>query len=107
MTDDADDAKSFVIAWSLSIALGLFGADRLYLGYRRLAALKFLTLGGLGIWAFIDVVEMLSDRLPDARGNLLEGYPENRFSAIAFTAILWGTVLATLGVTGWLTGARL
>ena len=90
------------MAWVLALTLGVVGADRFYLGYRRSAIAKLCTLGGLGVWAFIDVVELLSDRLPDARGRLLEGYPENKYAAIAFTAIVWSAAFFTVGVTAWL-----
>ncbi len=95
-------AKIFVVGWALALGLGIVGADRFYLGYRKLAILKLCTLGGLGFWAFIDVVELLSDRLPDAEGRLLDGYPENKLAAIAFTLIVWGVALTVLGVSSWL-----
>ena len=93
-------AKSFVVAWSLSLALGIFGVDRFYLGYRGLGWLKALTLGGLGVWAFIDVVEILSDRLVDAQGNVLSGYSENKVVATTFTLIDWVDALALVAVVG-------
>ncbi|XP_038056390.1 TM2 domain-containing protein CG10795-like [Patiria miniata] len=40
----------------LSIFLGMFGVDRLYLGYPALALLKFCTVGLLFIGHFLDVI---------------------------------------------------
>ena len=39
----------------LSILGGMIGADRAYKGQFGLAFLKFITLGGLGLWVIIDI----------------------------------------------------
>lgn len=39
----------------LSLVLGFWGLDRLDLGQTFLAFLKFLTIGGVGVWWFIDL----------------------------------------------------
>jgi TM2 domain-containing membrane protein YozV len=39
----------------LSILVGAYGIDRIYLGDVGLGILKLLTCGGLGIWWFIDL----------------------------------------------------
>jgi len=47
---------SFETALLLSIFLGMFGADRFYLGYPALGALKFCTLGFMFLGQLIDIV---------------------------------------------------
>lgn len=54
-------SKNRVIALGLSMLLGLFGADRFYLGKTVSGFLKCLTLGGLGFWWFIDGTLLLID----------------------------------------------
>ena len=43
-------AKSFPIAWVLSLVLGAWGADRFYLGKWKTGLLKLFTFGGLLVW---------------------------------------------------------
>ena len=64
--------KDWRITLGLSIFAGLFGADRLYLGSLGLAALKCLTLGGLGIWWAADLAILLVGRMRDADGRFVK-----------------------------------
>ena len=63
--------KSRTTARVLSVFLGWVGADRFYLGYRRLGLAKLLTLGLLGVWWVIDAYFLFKDRVPDAAGRRL------------------------------------
>jgi len=67
----ASSDKSRSTALILSIFLGMFGADRLYLGYGVLGILKLCTLGGLGLWWLLDIVLLLVGTLRDANGGVL------------------------------------
>jgi TM2 domain-containing membrane protein YozV len=58
-------------AFLLSFFLGTLGADRFYLGQIGLGALKLITGGGCGIWAFIDLLIIGMGRVEDADGNTL------------------------------------
>ena len=48
--------KNYVITLLLSIFLGLFGADRFYLGKFGTGLLKLTTFGYMGIWWIIDII---------------------------------------------------
>lgn len=52
--------KSFVVTFVLSVFLGVFGADRFYLGKPGSALLKLITFGGFGYWWLIDVIVTLT-----------------------------------------------
>ena len=87
--------KSFVIAWLLSLLLGLFGADRFYLGKTGTAVLKLVTLGGFGVWYLVDLVVMLTGNMTDKDGILLEGYEQNKTMAwiVSVIVIVFGLAL--------------
>ena len=67
----AEEPKSWMVALLLSWFLGAFGVDRFYLGYTGLGIAKLLTLGGCGIWALIDFIMIIMNKLPDANGQPL------------------------------------
>ena len=55
----------------LSLFLGIFGADRFYLGSPILGLAKFCTAGGAGVWWFIDVVLLFANKMRDDDGDIV------------------------------------
>jgi len=63
--------RSYAVALLLSFFIGYLGVDRFYLGHTGLGVAKLLTLGGCGIWAFIDFILIAVRKVGDAQGRQL------------------------------------
>jgi len=59
----------FDTALLLSVFLGMFGADRFYLGYPAIGLLKFSTLGFFFIGHLVDIILIASQALGPADGS--------------------------------------
>lgn len=64
--------KDWLTAILLSFFLGGLGIDRFYLGYTTLGVVKLLTLGGCGVWALIDFILIIMNKIPDSDGKVLK-----------------------------------
>ena len=61
--------KSQLVALLLVIFVGTFGIHRFYLGYIGIGIIQLLTLGGLGIWALIDLIRIITGDLTPKDGD--------------------------------------
>lgn len=61
--------KSQVLAALLAWFLGLLGIHRFYLGYAGIGLIQLFTLGGLGIWALIDLIRIIIGDLKPKNGS--------------------------------------
>lgn len=80
--------KSFIVTWVLSLLVGVFGVDRFYLGKIGTGILKLVTLGGLGVWALVDLIVILCDGMRDKKGLKLAGYEKYKLIAIIVTVVV-------------------
>ena len=90
--------KSFLVTYLLSQFLGVLGFDRFYLSKIGTGILKLITLGGLGIWAFIDLIFILAGKTRSKDGKKLHGYSENKTIAIIIfvLVIVMGMILPAI-----------
>lgn len=65
--------KSKLVAGLLQIFLGTFGVGRFYLGDAGIGVAQLLTCGGLGFWALIDGIMLLTGNPVDKYGRPLQG----------------------------------
>jgi hypothetical protein len=61
--------KSQLVAFLLALFLGYLGIHRFYLGYAGIGIIQLLTLGGLGIWALIDLILIVVGVLKPKNGD--------------------------------------
>lgn len=88
--------KHFLAAFFLSFFLGIFGADRYYLGYYGQGTLKLLTLGYFGIGTIIDLGIIMGGGMRTAKGEPLVGYEE--YKGLAKDTIKWLTIGAVVAL---------
>jgi TM2 domain-containing membrane protein YozV len=94
--------KAFLTTWLLSLLVGGLGIDRFYLGKIGTGILKLVTFGGVGIWALIDLILVLTNKQTDKQGNKLSGYAQHKKVALIVTlalVVLSIIIKATTGAT--------
>lgn len=69
LSKNAATGKSQLTALLLALFLGGLGIHRFYLGYTWQGVVQLLTLGGLGIWALIDLIRIITGDLKPKDGE--------------------------------------
>jgi TM2 domain-containing membrane protein YozV len=64
--------NKWLICLLLCWFVGIFGVHRFYTGYKGLAVLQLLTLGGCGIWVLVDFIMIAIGNFKDAEGNVIK-----------------------------------
>lgn len=75
LTDDRPQEflPTLLFAWFC----GAFGIHRFYTGNILIGVAQFLTLGGCGIWAYVDFIMICFNQFRDGQGRLLRNYDKN------------------------------
>ena len=61
--------KSQLVALLLALFVGVLGIHRFYLGYTGIGIIQLLTAGGFFIWAFIDLILIITGDLKPKTGD--------------------------------------
>ena len=71
MTEQVSD-KGYVPAILICLFLGGLGVHRFWVGKIGTGILMLLTFGGLGIWALIDLVMIITGKFTDKEGRVIK-----------------------------------
>ncbi|MCG8502185.1 MAG: NINE protein [Firmicutes bacterium] len=69
-----ESKKSRTAALLLCLFLGGLGVHRFYVGKIGTGVLQLLTLGGLGIWALVDLIMIITGNFKDKEGNVVANW---------------------------------
>lgn len=70
MAEQSNIKSKVVLVVLTCIGLGFFGIDRMYAGQVWLGILKLVTLGGLGIWYFVDFLIVIINALSKSKSGI-------------------------------------
>lgn len=60
--------RNYLTTGLLAIFAGVFGGHRFYLGKTGTGLVQLFTLGGFGVWALLDIVQILIGTVEDSKG---------------------------------------
>ena len=93
--------RHFLATFFLSFFWGIFGIDRMYMGYWGLGFLKLISAGGFGIWVVVDLFLVISGYMRDKQGReMLQVAEYKKFAknTILILAIILGIGLLVGGL---------
>lgn len=65
------EQKPWLMTLILCMIGGTLGIHRFYVGKTGSGIAQLLTFGGLGIWTFIDLIAIVTNKFTDAQGRAL------------------------------------
>ncbi|MES2630623.1 MAG: TM2 domain-containing protein [Patescibacteria group bacterium] len=105
---NAPRQRHFLAAFFISFMWGVFGADRMYMGFWGLGFLKLITLGGFGIWVIVDLILIMGGYMRDKQGREMLQIAEYKkfayrtvliFAAVLGLVVLINGILLILGIS--------
>ena len=72
MSTERVSEKNFVSTLILGVLLGGLGVHRFYVGKVGTGIFMLLTLGGLGIWALVDLIRIAIQKFEDGDGAVIK-----------------------------------
>lgn len=72
--ESIESEKRILVGFLLCFFLGCFGLHRFYVGKIGTGILQLLTLGGLGIWALIDLIFLATGSFKEKDGKILKNW---------------------------------
>tara|TARA_B100000029_G_scaffold246204_2_gene243219 strand:+ start:176 stop:397 length:222 start_codon:yes stop_codon:yes gene_type:complete len=72
MSTERVSEKNFVSVLVLCVLLGGLGVHRFYVGKVGTGIFMLLTLGGLGIWALVDLIRIAIQKFEDSDGAVIK-----------------------------------
>jgi len=94
--------RHFLATFFISFFWGVFGADRIYMGYWGLGILKLVTVGGFGIWVIVDLFLVMGGYMRDKQGReMLQVAEYKKFASntIMILALALGVLLLVSGIS--------
>jgi|GEM_PF-3467433 len=91
MNDSIDSHTSTENFWKiflLTLFLGIFGVHRFVTGKIKSGLIQLFTCGGLGIWALVDLIFVLTGNFKDKNGLLIKNTHPKASVAIALAVVI-------------------
>ncbi len=77
--------NTFLLCWFL----GAYGVHRFYVGKKLTGFIQLFTLGGLGIWTFVDLISLLRNKFTDQSNQVIfRKKGEGKVALIAFASVI-------------------
>jgi Predicted membrane protein len=93
---DIERKTDWRVLFHLSFWLGFLGIDRFYAGKTGSGILKLITMGGIGIWWVMDIINIANGNYTDATGKLVDkkgAKASKHFAISAGILIAWAIIL--------------
>ena len=96
---DSSKPQDFLSTLLFAWFLGCFGVHRFWTGHYAIGIAQLLTLGGCGIWAYIDIILLCFNKFKDAQGRELREYNRS-LGVVVFVLSLIPMLLVLLFLLG-------